>query len=549
MTDKITTQRIICEGGLYTNENHLLLSERLAGSATRLINYEVSLAGGYRRIDGFTKIDADYYEVGSTACEGPVLGLVIFQNSDTSVEYLAARKDTSGATYSWWKFSSGVGWVKQTGIPITMNTTDGVNTVTRIRHEQFNFGEDNTLIVVDGVNNALLYDGTTWVDIDPGRASPAALATAGGTQALEKPHVVGVFENHLFMSGMYGSDVVVAHSAPNAAWDWTSASGAGQVLASLDVVQIKPFRENLFVFGQNAIQKITADSAGAFVINDVTRNIGCISADSVVEVGGDIMFLSPDGFRPVAGTSRIGDVEIEAISRPIQLLISSIIENKDMDDLCSVVIRNKSQVRFFYDDSAESVETSVGVIGGLRVGEAGSTKVGWEWGRLVGIKANVCTSGFVNNQEKVMHGDYDGYVYFQENGESFNGNDILSVFAPAYLDQGDTEVRKTYRTLNLFTKPEGPFTMFIGLQFDWSDPNILVPPDYEVESLGAISEYGSGVTYGSASAVYGGASSPVLRLNIQGSGWSIRPSLVTLGQSKSFSVQGYTIEFTPEGRT
>ena len=31
------------------------------------------------------------------------------------------------------------------------------------------------------------------------------------------------------------------------------------------------------------------------------------------------MFLAPDGFRPVAGTSRIGDVELETISKPIQV--------------------------------------------------------------------------------------------------------------------------------------------------------------------------------------------------------------------------------------
>ena len=36
--------------GLNSNENHLELSDKLSGVATRLVNYEPSLYGGYRRI-------------------------------------------------------------------------------------------------------------------------------------------------------------------------------------------------------------------------------------------------------------------------------------------------------------------------------------------------------------------------------------------------------------------------------------------------------------------------------------------------------------------
>jgi hypothetical protein len=34
-----------------------------------------------------------------------------------------------------------------------------------------------------------------------------------------------------------------------------------------------------------------------------------------LEIGGDLMFLAPDGFRPVAGTSRIGDVRVDPSRR------------------------------------------------------------------------------------------------------------------------------------------------------------------------------------------------------------------------------------------
>ena len=546
MPDKITTQRVVCEGGLYSNENHILLSERLPGSATRLLNYEVSLAGGYRRINGYTKFDANYSEVGTGVSEGPILGLAIFVTNAGSTEYLAARKLSSGTTYKWYKFQSGVGWNAIT-LPITMNTTDTYRTVTRIRSSQFNFGVGNTIIFVDGVNNAITYDGTTWGNIDVADTG-ADLAHAGGAQALAKPAVVTVYQNHIFMANQYANPSVIAHSAPNVYFNWTSASGAGQLISSAEVVQLKPQRDTNYVFGSNSIQKIDVDSTGAFLIKDVTRNIGCIAPDTVVEIGGDIMFLSPDGFRPVAGTSRIGDVEIETISKPIQLLIADIIEDTNIKDMNVVAVRNKSQVRFFYGGDDLERATSFGIIGGLRLGEAGQSNVQWEWGRLLGIRANVATSEYVNGREIIIHGDFDGKVYLQESGNNFDGDDILSVFSPPYLDQGDTEIRKNYRTINYFMRPEGSVEVGLSLSFDWGDNGTAIPVNFEGLLVGFPTIYGgSGVLYGSAESIYGGIN-PNLRFNINGSGYSMRPSLVVFGDYPPHSIQGISIEFTPNDR-
>ena len=47
----------------------------------------------------------------------------------------------------------------------------------------------------------------------------------------------------------------------------------------------------------------------------LTKNIGCVSGNSIQEIGGDLIFLAPDGLRTVAGTARIDDVELSSISR------------------------------------------------------------------------------------------------------------------------------------------------------------------------------------------------------------------------------------------
>ena len=93
MPDRIQSFKVICGGGLNSNENHLDLSENNPGSATRLVNYEVSLFGGYRRIEGFAPYDTTYQEVDPDDCEGRILGLSIFKD-DTLNEtiIIAARK-------------------------------------------------------------------------------------------------------------------------------------------------------------------------------------------------------------------------------------------------------------------------------------------------------------------------------------------------------------------------------------------------------------------------------------------------------------------------
>lgn len=547
MSDKIQTQRIVCEGGLYTNDNNLLLSDKYPGAATRLVNYEVSLSGGYRRINGFQPYDPDYEFVDAAGAEGKILGIFIWETPSGSGEIYAARKQQGSTTYNWYKFVAGIGWLAQT-TGLTLNTEDSGLEINRIRHAKFNFGDGNQICIVDGVNNAYLFNGAEWTAINPS-ATGADIDNAGGAQALVSPSVVCVFENHLFIGADPAFKGIVAHSAPRAAYDWTAASGAGQVVTGFNVVQIKPFRTSNFVFSKDAIKKIEVDSGlGDFVLKDVTTNIGCISADSVIEVSGDLVFLAPDGFRPVAGTARIGDIEIESISRPIQLLVNNIIEQEDIDTLIGVTIRKKSQVRFFYGETS-SPSTAKGVIGGLRLSDTSTTGVKWEWGQLLGIRASCVTSEFVSGNELVVHGDYNGGVYVQESGNSFNGENIISIYSPPYLDQGDTEIRKTYRTLNIFVKSEGGFSMSVGSQYDWGDYRILVPTDYVIDNIfGQAAMYDTGIVYGQTNIVYSDSNKPIVRQNIQGSAWSVRHSFVTVGQDPSHSVQGFVLEFTPEDR-
>ena len=546
MPDRIESFKVICGGGLNSNENHLDLSDNSPGSATRLVNYEPSLFGGYRRINGYRHYDVLFPEVddGNSVAEGKVLCVAYYKNEHIGNPYvIAARKDVGATTYSFWYHTALIGWRKMT-TGLTLNTTDGVRTVEKIRFAQFDFGSGSQIIFVDGVNNASVFDGTNWYAIDS--ANSGGSSSAGGDQAIDAPSVVDVFENHIFLSGDRTSQSIVTHSAPRDPLTWTSAAGAGQLVMGYKVIQIKPFRDNLFVFGNNSIKKIVPDLTSGFVQEQVTANVGCVAPDSVLEIGGDLLFLAPDGLRPVAGTSRIGDVELETVSKSIQSALLDVIQNTDLSTLNGVVVRSKSQVRYFYGDGSNNVQDSEGIVGGL-TNNTGT--LGWEFGGLLGIRASCCSSEYIGTEEFILHGDYDGRVYRQEQGNTFDSRDIVAIYATPYYDLNETEVRKTIRKINTFLRAEGPFEMNLAVAYDWGDYNTSRPSTYTEESLGGPTVYGGrSITYAAPNVTYGGNSKPIMTYDTQGSGFSVRATYVTVGQFDPYTIQGIVFEYSVAGR-
>jgi len=544
MPDEVQSYKLVCSGGLNSNQNHLYLAEAASGSATRLVNFEPSLYGGYRRIEGYGLLGNLDLTVGGSNAEGPILGLAIYKNEHLGNAYIiAARKDVGANTYKLYKFLDNVGWQAIT-TGFTLATAANNRTVKKIRHTQFDFGSGSQIIFVDGVNNAVVFDGTNWYQLNS--TNTGGSSSPGGDQIVNAPSIVEVFENHIFLGGDLGSKAVVCHSKPLDPLNFMAADGASQITPGFNVVQIKPFRDDLFIFGINSIKKASADATAGFVLDQVTTNVGCVARDSVLEIGGDLIFLSPEGFRPVAGTSRIGDVELGTLSKSIQVLLVDMINKYDMDTINGVVIRGKSQVRFFVGDDTYTLAESYGILGGLSDTEG---RISWEFGELVGIRASCCTSDYIGNTEFVLHGDYDGKVYRQETGTSFNGTDILAVYATPYLDFGDTEVRKTLRKVNTFIRAEGPVELFLSMAYDWGSPESARPINYSQASLGSPVEYaGDNVTYSGTNVLYGGNSKPIMTTDIQGSGFSARATFTTIGQSEPYSIQGIVFEFSISGR-
>ena len=432
--DRWQTKSIMLEGGLVRNEDSLIQGAMKPGSLIQGLNFEPGLKGGYRRISGFQKFDED-----AIPGEGPILGLFIFDNT------VVGCRDVGIYT------SVGSGWSR-------INPGDDRSGAVRYRAAEYNWGTP-TMILVDGQNTPVKYT--------PQAAETYTLLTAAPIGA----ETVTEFKSHIFFSkGPY-----IYFSQPNDDEGFDPALGAGQINTGHDIIGMKQWRNDLYVFHRKGIQRLTGYNKTDFRIEPVTKDIGCLDADTIQEISGDVVFLASDGIRTIAGTERIGDVELASISRQVQdLILEHIAQVGTYGIFSSVVIRAKAQYRVFITRDIIPVEEAGGVLGGLRQGSDGNLR--WEWFQLKGFKVAASHSGFIGPNEYVVHGDWNGYVYRQEEGNTLDGEVIDARLQTPFMPLDDPAIRKTLYKLKVLLALEGPTSVTVSPRFDYEDAGVVQPP-------------------------------------------------------------------------
>jgi hypothetical protein len=126
---------------------------------------------------------------------------------------------------------------------------------------------------------------------------------------------------------------IIQFTAPYSENDFSAASGAGQISVGDEIVGMKQFRETLVIFCKDSIFRLAGSSVSDFVLQPVARNIGCLSRFSIQEIGGDLIYLAPDGLRTVAGTERIGDTELGTISKQVQARLNGLSANQILSNV------------------------------------------------------------------------------------------------------------------------------------------------------------------------------------------------------------------------
>ena len=488
-----------CAGGLVLNRSTFMMQP---GEALELENFEPDIEGGYRRINGFSKYVSAVVPHTTDSSE-KILMVATFGDL-----VVAARGEkiftASPAGSSWTERDTG-------------RTSAG-----KYNFERYNFDGNNKLIVVDGTNAPTFFN-------------TAMSATDVSNSDVTGSKFVTAFKSHMFYAGKSTTPQTLVFSQP---FDEDAfGSGAGSIKVDDVITGLKVFRDNLFIFCENRIFKLSGSSSSDFAISAVTRDIGCINGDTIQEFAGDLIFLGPDGLRTVAGTARIGDVELGTISANVQSLFDDNLS--EAGEFESLVIPDKTQYRIFFTKASQAKGSTQGVICVLK-GQA------FEFSKTKGIKPSATDTFVSAGNVIVLHGDYaNGFIYRQEQGNTFDGTQINGKYRSPDLTFGDVGLRKHMQRVIVNYEPESSIDADLFVRYDYEDKNAPRPAAYPLDSEDVAAIYGT-TTYGSGSSVtgtYGGASRPLFRQSVEGSGFAVALRVNDGGETAPYSLKGFQLEY------
>jgi len=536
---------LACEGGLDKASSSFELLRR-PGAATRLRNFEVDVAGGYRRINGFSVLGG-----GSAArpnTDNDILGLHVYADgviacSGTNIyfsldgtSWLQINRDSvagGGDNYSTFTGRSALARTSQGKAHFV--TYEGDTT----------YGE--VIITDEGSGVKPFYFKMTGSGSLSGRTYFAKEITVSGSHY---PKFCTIHDKHLVVSGAATSPNTIYYSGTSDIDDFSS-TGSGSIVLDDQVVGLRSFRDDLIIFCKNSIYKlVNINNSSTIAVQPITQNIGCLDGRSIQEIGGDLVFLAPDGIRTLAGTVRIGDVELGTVSRSIQPIMKDVADNISNYNISSIVIRDKSQYRLYYGSSSTG-NASEGIIGTLKTNEQGFTQ--FQWSETLGIDASAAaTSGFNSSGvEKHYHGDYSGYVYNHDTGNSFNNATVTSNINAEYqtpdLDYGDLGTLKTLKYVKLSVTPEGDIAPSFKIRYDYDNTDTPQPSDYTL-SVSKPSLFGNATFGTSGGYTFGAPSVPITRQTVEGSGHSNYFRVFSNDQNDPYTINGIYIDYEPSGR-
>jgi len=391
----------------------------------------------------------------------------------------------------------------------------------KTRFARYNYTGTEKIAIVDGTNVPALYDNSTFTALND---APTDVNGAS---------FVVNFKNQLF----FGKSNLLTFTAPYTDNDFTAAAGSGTISLGATITGLIVFRQQLIIFTETSIMQLVGNTISDFNLQPITLDIGCVDTDTIQEVGGDIMFLGPDGLRLLSGTDRIGDFGLGNVSKSIQKETTSFISTNT--SFASVVIRGKSQYRLLGYNTNITQENAQGILGTQFSGQGGE---GMAWAELRGIRAYVADSRFYQNTETIVFGNDDGYLYQMEDGNSFDGANIQTTFSTPFMPINDPRVRKTFYKAFLYTDPQGSVSFDMSLKLDFDQKDSIQPTEIDFDNnTGQVAFYGT-ATFGS-SAVYSTKLLTLFETQLIGSGFTGSIQFESDSTDPPFSLDAITIEF------
>lgn len=282
---------------------------------------------------------------------------------------------------------------------------------------------------------------------------------------------------------------------------------------------------DMYVFKRFSIYQVrlTGDSVSPFVVRKTNSHVGAESTHAILNINNTIVFASLDGIYAFNGDNSI------KISSKIDPSYNALTKSQLSN---SVMMQYSEDNQVWFSASTGTTNNIIYV---------------WDysnqaWTTYDGINAGYLAQYFNSGDEQIYHGDYSGYVYENDEGDSDNGTAIDAYWTSKWFDFGSAGLNKHVQNV-IFVSDDPGNDINVGWAYDFAGNN-------EHSSIVDMASTSTSLWDAAIwdSSTWGGASYLVHRVNLesdQGRFWNIQFGNST--SAEDFTVYGYSLLVRPMG--
>lgn len=379
---------------------------------------------------------------------------------------------------------------------------------------------------VNGVNQAFDFDGTYF-----------ALIATGMT--VDTPSHIGAFKNQLILGFPGGS---VQTSSIGLPADWDALTGASELGVGADLTcLLSGWADCLVIASRSQMKILNGNDSNDFVLDDTNSYAGAYQ--DTMQLVSLPVYLDDTGIRNLIPSQAIlGNFNLGTLSLLVEPYLAA--QRKDgVSPICSVVSKRRDQYRLFFDDG-----TALFVFFGRK------TRGGQPWILPISLGVNItcvcstiCVTGEDANEEVVLFGADNGYVYEMDVGTSFDGAEVEAYARFPYNNLGSPTRKKAWKEATVALDAAPTATLLGSAEFGGGDPDQRGVPAREA----AIAGGGGYYNIDRYSRIY--YSSPTIgrgTFRIEGVGVDCSVALYSSqAYEEAHTIHGLTLHYAPRGLT
>lgn len=501
ITPSISSSQRALAGGLNSSSSPTSLQDN---ESSDLQNIDFDVTGQLHKRGGYTQLNTTAFNSGAAWN-----GLYWFEKSDGTKYLLGTCGNKLGVATS----------LTQAATPFTDRT--GALTFTAGNNNYQSFA--TMLDTVLGTNGVDL----PWQCVGSSNAVViAGIAGGGSAPTITTAQFVEVFANYAFLANVTSSGTYqgsrIHWSAIDSISTWSASDFRDVMKADGQVITgLKALGSSLVIFKRRSIwiANFTGDSDIPFVFQKTRSAVGCVSGYSVQEVENGLVFYSDDGFYYFDGNNSF------KISQRIRTTLEGFNANR-FGQCCSVYDHTNNRYISSFSDSGNSTHTK---------------QITWDssnnaFSVYKGLNANCFTRVYNSGVEQTFFGDYSGFVYQMDNGNSDYPSGVATAIDTYYYT-------KWFDYEDMVSKKSVPQ---VAIFYEFSNAILTFAYSYDFETADQYSQtfnmtagsslYGSAV-YGTD--VYAGSGGAVEPRHLTGRGKIIRFGFKNNNLGETFSIDGF----------